>query len=197
MKKMHIILLGINALLILGFGIYFGLKMNYEFIIYVGVIIFFVILIGLTRNKVEYTLSSLIGLTVWSMLHLCGGGIDIGNNERLYDLILIKLSDKLPILRYDQIVHMWGFGISTIVMYSLLRKSLINKLRHRISLGIVLVMSGMGVGAFNEILEFIVDLSVPQSGVGGYINTSLDLCSNFIGSVLATVYINIMYFKTK
>jgi uncharacterized membrane protein YjdF len=121
--------------------------MNYEFIIYVGVIIIFLVLITLTRKKVDYTLGSLVGLTVWAVLHLCGGSIPVGPNERLYDLILIKITNTLPILRYDQVVHMWGFGIAAIVMYSLLRKSLINRAGHSVSLGIVLVMSGLGVGA--------------------------------------------------
>ncbi|MBN2037688.1 MAG: DUF2238 domain-containing protein [Chitinispirillaceae bacterium] len=195
MKKSQVILFCINLLLITGFSIYFLLNLNYEFIIYVGVIIFFLVLIVFTRNKVDYTLSSLIGLTIWSLLHLCGGCISVGENERLYELIIVKLSSTLPILRYDQVVHMWGFGVSTIVMYSLLRKSLVPIIQHKISLGIVLVLSGLGVGAFNEILEFIVELSVPESGVGGYINTALDLCANLIGSLLAVIYINVIYLK--
>ena len=54
---------------------------------------------------------------------------------------------------------------------------------------IVLVMAGLGVGAFNETVEFLVNVVVPESGVGGYLNTSLDLCANSVGAILALVYI--------
>lgn len=60
-------------------------------------------------------------------------------------------------------------------------------------MGIVLVMAGLGIGALNEILEFVVSICVPGSGVGGYINTSLDLCADLIGAILALLYIRIRY----
>ena len=63
------------------------------------------------------------------------------------------------------------------------------------ALGIVLVMAGLGMGALNEILEFVVSISVPQSGVGGFINTSLDLCADLIGAVLGLLYIRLRYLK--
>ncbi|MCP4450132.1 MAG: hypothetical protein GY809_01615 [Planctomycetes bacterium] len=55
----------------------------------------------------------------------------------------------------------------------------------------VLVMAGLGFGAFTEILEFIVMYAVPKAGVGGYTNTSLNLCSNFIGAILAILWIRV------
>jgi len=119
LKKQHAILLLINVALIVGFGSLFLSRLNYEFMIYVGVILFFLCLVGLTINKVDYTPASLIGLTVWSALHLAGGGITIGD-VRLYDVILIRLSETYPVWRYDQLVHIWGFGASTLVAFSLL-----------------------------------------------------------------------------
>mgnify|MGYP003988925833 FL=1 len=50
-------------------------------------------------------------------------------------------------------------------------------------------MAGCGFGALNEVIEFIVGLLDPGAGVGGYINTSIDLCSNLIGAILAVMYI--------
>jgi len=52
-------------------------------------------------------------------------------------------------------------------------------------LSIILVAAGLGVGTVNEIIEFIVSSIVPESNVGGYVNTSLDLISDLIGAVLA------------
>lgn len=192
MKKQHLILLIVNLALILGFGALYIARMNYEFIIYVGVIIFFLILIGLTIRKVDYTLGALVGLTVWSALHLAGGIVPVGEG-RLYDTILIPLSNTLPILRYDQFVHIWGFGASTLVVYCLLSRSVRKPIEHPIALGIVIVMGGLGIGAFNEILEFGVSTAVPESGVGGYVNTSLDLCADLIGAVVGLIYVRVRY----
>lgn len=194
MKKEHIVLLLGNLSLIIGFGVLFLARLNYEFIIYVGVIIFFLCLILASIKKVDYTLGSLIGLTVWSALHLAGGGIIVGEG-RLYDVILIRLSQTYPIWRYDQLVHIWGFGVSTLVMYSLLRPAFARPIHNSISLSIVLVMAGLGMGAFNEILEFAVSVIVPASGVGGYLNTSLDLCADLIGAILGLLYIRIRYLR--
>ena len=109
--------------------------------------------------------------------------------------MLIQLSEKYPVWRYDQLVHIWGFGVSTLVMFSLLSSSLRKPVKNPIALGIVLVMAGLGMGALNEILEFVVSISVPQSGVGGFINTSLDLCADLIGAVLGLLYIRLRYLK--
>ncbi len=78
-------------------------------------------------------------------------------------------------------------------MFSLLTKSLKKPVKNSIALGIVLIMAGLGVGALNEIIEFVVSICIPQSGVGGYINTSLDLCADLIGAILGVFYIHFRY----
>jgi len=192
-KKKHIIiLLLVNLAFIVGFGSLFFARLNYEFMIYVGIIIFLLMLIGISLKKVDYTLGTLVGLTVWSVLHLAGGGIIIGE-DRLYDVMLIPLSGTYPVLRYDQLVHIWGFGVSTLVVYSLLRGSIEKPPKHLGALGFVLVMAGLGLGALNEIVEFIISVFIPQSGVGGYLNTSLDLCADLVGAIFGLLYIRLRY----
>ena len=48
-----------------------------------------------------------------------------------------------------------------------------------------------GLGALNEIIEFIVTVFVPENNVGGYVNTALDLVFNLIGAVIAAVWIRL------
>lgn len=187
-KKEHLILLAINLALLIGFGISFLTRQNHEFVIYIGVIVFFLGLIGTTRNKVSYSFSALVGLTIWSALHMAGGGIQIGDGV-LYDLILIPLSQSWPVFRYDQLVHIWGFGAATVIMFDVLKTTAADPRKHPVAAGIILVFAGLGVGALNEIVEFMVTLAIPNSGVGGYINTSLDLCADLIGVLLALLYI--------
>lgn len=194
MKKYHFILLALNLALCAGFGVVFLARRNYEFVIYVGVILVFMAMIGATIRKVDYTPGTLVGLTIWAALHLAGGGVSVGEG-RLYDVMLITLSDAYPIWRYDQLVHIWGFGASTLVAWSLLSGALRDPRAHPVALGVVLVMAGLGMGALNEILEFLVTLCVPESGVGGYMNTSLDLCADLIGALLGLAYIRVGYLR--
>lgn len=185
----HYVLALINLALMLGFGSLFLGRLNYEFVIYVAVIAVLLTVVTATFTRIDYSLPTLIGLTIWSGMHLAGGGLQIGDG-RLYDVILFPMSQSLPIFRYDQLVHMFGFGTCTLLSYDLLKKSLSDFVANPIALRIVLVMAGVGFGALNEVVEFLVTLIVPSSGVGGYENTALDLCSNLIGALLALPIVN-------
>ncbi|MGD0078922.1 MAG: hypothetical protein ABSB91_09915, partial [Sedimentisphaerales bacterium] len=66
-----------------------------------------------------------------------------------------------------------------------------------IALSVVVMMAGLGVGAFNEIVEALVAAIVPQAGVGGYVNTALDLISDLIGAILAMAFIKLRYLHNK
>lgn len=193
-KSGHIVLLVINIALLIAFGTSFLLKRNYEFMIYVGAIIVCLALIFVSFFRTTYSYATLTGLTIWSLMHMAGGAFYI-NGVRLYDLILLPLSQTYPILRYDQLVHTFGFAAATLTMFDLLRPLLKENLQHFIALSIVVVMAGLGVGAFNEIIEALVAATIPQSGVGGYVNTALDLIADFIGAILAFAFIKLRYLK--
>jgi hypothetical protein len=194
-KPVHIILLIINICLLIVFGTSFLLKKNYEFMIYAGVIVLCLAVICVSFFKISYSTATLLGLTIWSLMHLAGGRVYI-NGVRLYDIVLVPLSQTYPILRYDQVVHTFGFAAATLTMFDLLRPLLKENLQGYISLSVVIVMAGLGVGAFNEIVEAIVAAAVPQSGVGGYVNTALDLIADFIGAILAIIYIRLRFLKS-
>jgi len=191
-KKKHLILLAINIISVIIFGTISLKGRNYEFVIYTGTIIFFIGVIAATYFRVPYTDASLFGLTIWAVLHMAGGTVYL-NGTKLYRLMLLPLSENYPILRFDQAVHIWGFGVATITMYCLLRPLLKDNLNRFVALSIVLVMAGLGLGAFNEIMEFIITQIVAETGVGGYLNTSLDLVSNLIGAILGMFYIRYRY----
>lgn len=158
---------------------------------YIGVIIVIAILILATNKKMNYPNSVLWGMTIWGILHMAGGGYILKSGRVLYSLILIPLSEEYGIFRYDQFVHIVGFGIATLLMYFLLRPSLNGNTKNKKSLAFILIMTGLGVGALNEIIEFIATVLAPQTGVGGYVNTSLDLVSDLIGAIIAVIYIKL------
>ena len=186
-QKHHYPILAVQILSLAGFSWWFLRLQNYEFLLYVGVILFFLILIIATIDQTRFSNTVLWGLTLWALMHMAGGGIPVGDG-RLYDLILWPISEDYPIFRYDQLVHIVGFGVATLAMYELL-KPLLKPLKGWTALSIVVVMAGLGVGALNEILEFSATVLVPETGVGGYVNTSLDLVADLVGAVVALVWI--------
>jgi uncharacterized membrane protein YjdF len=189
-RKGQLPILIFNLLAIAFFSYRFLKLANYEFIIYIGVIVFFLIVIAATNSRIYYPNLLLWGLTLWAFMHMSGGGIRFGDGC-LYDIILIPISSKYPILRYDQVVHTVGFAVATAVMFYLLKPILKPGLDKFTALSIVVVMAGLGVGALNEIIECLVSAIVSESGVGGYVNTSLDLIADLIGAILAMVILRI------
>ncbi|MEA2112574.1 MAG: DUF2238 domain-containing protein [Patescibacteria group bacterium] len=188
LKKYKLLLL-INIILLVLFSFLFISRKNFEFLIYVGIIIFIMAVIWLTKNKVNYPPIVLWGLTIWAFLHMTGGGIYI-SGKKVYELMLFPLiGEPYNILKYDQFVHFFGFGIATILMFYLIKPFLTKDRVGKVALSIVIIMAGLGVGAFNEIVEFITTVIVPESGVGGYENTALDLVFNLLGAMVAMFYI--------
>lgn len=185
-ERKHYILAAIVGIVTLAFAVKFLLNANHEFLIYVVVVFAVGGLIAATHKLVRYPFACIVGLAVWAVLHLAGGGIRVGGDV-LYGLILIPISETYSILRYDQVVHAFGFGVSTLIIYHLLGNLLSTKDMKRFSVGLIVVMAGVGLGALNENIEFLLTIFLPQTGVGGYINTSLDLCSNITGAVIAYV----------
>jgi putative membrane protein len=189
-RKGQLPILIFNLLVLTVFSFHFISKKNHEFILYIGVIIFFLGVFILTNSRVYFPNVLFWGLSIWALMHLAGGAIYI-NGDKLYELILIPLSENHPVFRYDQLVHIIGFAIATIVMFYVLKPLLRENLNGWIALSIVVVAAGLGVGAFNEIVEFMATVLVPETGVGGYLNTSLDLVADFIGALVAIIIIRI------
>lgn len=192
LKKGQLLILLTNLIALLFFIVVFIKRENYEFMIYIGVIIFFLLLIFFTNKKVNYPNSVLWGLTVWSILHMIGGGIYVGG-KKIYEFMIFNLvGEPYHIFKYDQFVHVVGFYVATLVMYYLLKPLLKEGVRKWTALSIVVVMAGLGAGALNEIIEFSATVILPETGVGGYTNTALDLVADLIGAIIAIIQIRLL-----
>ena len=191
LKRGQFSILLVNALALVAFSALYMSRQNYEFLIYVGVIIFFLLLILLTNERVNFPNNVLWGLTTWSLLHMSGGGLYFGGTK-LYSIMLLPLvGEPYYIFKYDQFVHIVGFGVATLAMFYLLKPLLHEDIRTWTALSIVVVMAGLGVGALNEIIEFLATVLVPETGVGGYENTSLDLVADLVGAIGALIYLRV------
>ncbi len=195
-KKRELPILLVNLAYILSFGLVSVWRLNYEFMIYVGVVVLFLCLIAATQRRVGFSRTVLWGLTAWGFMHLAGGTVYVGG-ARLYELILFPLLPAQGILRYDQFVHAFGFGAATLVAYHLLRPRLRERPVGWGTLSVLIVLMGMGLGALNEVIEFGVVLVAPEAGVGGYLNTALDLVFNMLGAVMAVCWINVQRRRQK
>ncbi|WP_295314257.1 DUF2238 domain-containing protein [Roseobacter sp.] len=171
------------------FTIWFLSIGNYEFIIYVVTMLALVLLVGASLGKAAYPPSMLWALSFWGLAHMAGGGVPVGDAV-LYNLELIPLisTDRLFILKYDQLVHAYGFAIAAWVLHHLLVRHF-PATRGTCTALVYPALASMGLGAVNEIIEFSAVLAVPDTNVGGYINTALDLCFNALGACIAVAFI--------
>lgn len=166
---------------------------NREFVFYIVVMVLLAAVVAFVHVRVRLTLGQLWCLGAWGCAHMAGGLLPLpagwpynGDQAVLYSLWLIP-----GLLKYDQIVHAFGFGVTTWICWHALSSSLRARdgARPRPSFGLLTlcVAAGMGFGALNEVVEFIAVLSIPNTNVGGYENTGWDLVSNLAGSVIAAL----------
>lgn len=158
---------------------------NYEFVIYAGVLLPFVGLIHATDKRFNYNNLALWGFALWALLHMLGGLLVL-KGVRLYDWMpYVIVGEPYNILKYDQILHVYFYIIAAILLGSVV-SDVVRKNANRWTISIIIVLAACGIGAINEILEFLPVVFFNSPGPGGYINTSIDIITNLIGSVIGT-----------
>jgi len=191
LKRGQILLILFNLLYIVPFTIYYALIRDYEFLSYILVLVIIAVIVGLTLKKSKLDYLALGGLSIWGLLHLAGGGIRI-NNHSLYSTKLIEIINKTDIsshffiLKMDQLIHFYGFLVTAIVIYQLIYHRY-NKKASPYLLVFLAWIGSMGLGALNEVIEFIAFLSLSQTGVGDVYNTGFDLIFNMFGAFIGSL----------
>jgi hypothetical protein len=185
MKKGLKSLVTITLIVLIGFLIKAILAKNYEFIGYWIVLVLLFLLVIKSDNKFNFPLIGLWFFSIWSMLHMAGGLIKI-NSVRLYDFILFNIiGDPYFILRYDQVIHAYCYFAISILIYFAMK----NYTKDKKALIIFSILSTLGIGLLNEVIEFgMVIFANAAEAVGGYYNTALDLVFNLIGAVIGSIY---------
>jgi putative membrane protein len=152
---------------------------NYEFLLYSCVVLAAAVFVLFLHRTYRFSSGELWGLTLWGLLHMAGGNVRVGEGV-LYEVQLLP-----GVLRFDQFVHAFGFGVSTLVCFRVLSHFLRPNVDRWWPLAVLTLLMGSGLGAMNEIVEFVAVLTMPETGVGGYDNTMWDLVFNLIGGVVA------------
>ncbi len=173
---------------------------NGEFAFYLVVMLLLAAAVMAVHARVHLSRGVLWGLSLWGLAHMAGGLVPIpegwpinGDIRVLYSLWLIP-----DVLKYDQIVHAYGFGVTTWLCWEGLRKIIagqrqepVGRIRPTPGMLVLVAAAGMGFGAMNEVVEFIATLTMPETNVGGYVNTGWDLVSNLAGCTLAALFIRL------
>ena len=191
LERGHWFILLFTLAYVLAYTIFYISIKNFEFLWYIFVLVFFFALIFFTLKKTKFDYLILWGLSIWGLLHLSGGGL-IVNGDVLYNLQLINLFNvgDTSVLKFDQFVHVFGFFITALVAFHLLKEQIKGKPNWTL-VYIASALISMGLGVVNETVEFIATISIEQVNVGGYYNTSLDLIANAVGSFLAIFFMRL------
>lgn len=172
---------------------------NGEFVFYIVVMLVLVGVVVLVHRRVTLTSGLLWALSVWGLLHMAGGLMPLpegwpydGEHAVLYSWWLVPGR-----LKYDQMVHAYGFGVTTLVCWHVLHSCLRDLQGRRpaptVGLLLLCVAAGCGFGAMNEVVEFAATLMLPSTNVGGYENTGWDLVANLAGSVMAALMVRLRH----
>lgn len=160
-------------------------KGNVEFIYYTALMLLSIAIIMIVHRRMHFYPIVLMSLSALGLLHLLGGNVWV-DTVRLYDYYFVS-----GIFRYDNFVHMVGSAIMVMLAHALLTPILDDKFEVRQGYFILLlVLVGMGLGAINELVEFVAVLVLDVGEqVGDYTNTLLDLVFNTMGSAAMAIFL--------
>lgn len=170
---------------------------NREFLFYLGVMAVLVTAVWAVDRSVALSAGALWALSLWGLAHMIGGlvpapagwPVAVDGQAVVYSMWLIPER-----IKYDHLVHAWGFGTTTWVCWQGLCAALQRRGVEAVPTGGLLVLvaaAGLGFGALNEVIEFAATLLVPDTNVGGYRNTGWDLVANAVGALVAVLLIRL------
>ena len=160
---------------------------NYEFLLYAITVAILIVILYKTDQYFKYKQLGLWLFNIWLILHILGG-LASYQGVRFYDLILLDLvGDPYNIFKYDQLVHFYCYIVMSILMWSVIHKNM-KQDASNIVICVITILAASSLGAVNEIIEFLAFMMLGIEGVGGYINTAIDLVANLLGTILGTIY---------
>jgi len=159
---------------------------NSEFIVYLSLLILLGWVILKIHQRVKFPQLLLWLLSIWGLVHMMGGMFVMPSTQDvLYNYWLLP-----GLLRYDQLVHAFGFGISTYACWLCLKAIQPKATPTGGPLSLIL-FAGLGLGALNETIEFSLTLILPKTNVGSFNNLGWDLIFNLVGGLIALAFIRI------
>jgi hypothetical protein len=150
---------------------------------YLTVVLVCTAVVALVDRSVGFGSGALWLLVLTGTLHLSGGLVRVGDGV-LYGWWLLP-----GVLRYDQAVHFVGSVAATVTAWQLLGTWLTAATPARTQ-AYCAAIAGLGKGAVNEVVEFLVAVRAPgRTYVGGFENTGWDLVFDLLGVTAAAVFL--------
>lgn len=182
------LLLGINAISVLGFGSYYVSAGNAEFVAYAVSIVVVIGFLYATLAFTRFPTYLLAGVTGWAFLHMMGGSVPTPDGV-LYAWKIYPFFDgggDFYILKMDQVIHAYLYGVVALMFLHIIRE-VVGVQGHRLLMAFIAAFAAAGFSILNEVIEFWAAMNVPGNGVGGYENTVLDLIFNLSGALVAVL----------
>jgi hypothetical protein len=144
---------------------------------YLQVVAVLVVLAALADRTAHFSQKMVAALTSVAIVHLIGGLMTpIGDAPTFYETWLIP-----DVLKFDQLAHLYGSAVLTVACAHFARGAS--------GLPVVAALMACGLGAINELVEFLFGLDNPNFHAGGLQNTGWDLAFNLAGAVIAGTWI--------
>ena len=179
--------LGFTATYMVAAGIGVAFTGDREFLIYLAVVMVSTAVLVALHLRIGFSPAVIGGLSLLGGLHMAGGlvrppeGWPVDGRRVLYNLWLVP--DRL---KFDQVVHFYGSAVATWACWQGLRAG--TGLSRPTAGPIALcTLAGTGLGAVNEVTEFLTTRVVFDTNVGGFENTGWDLVCNLAGATLAGI----------
>lgn len=118
-------------------------------------------LVAVTYTHFRLRPLTLWGLSLWGVAHMAGGLLSVGG------VVLYHFDLILSMLRFDQVVHAFGFGFAAAACWDVLGEVITQD--RPAARSVLALLGGLGFGAINEAIEFLVTRIDPSSNVGGFV----------------------------
>lgn len=193
MRRGYLALIVFNLLYIAGFAVYYIAKQNYEFMLYIAVLVILFALVCFVQGRVKFSYTILWMLSVWGLLHMMGGGVHVPSGDVLYRWVPVELYNahddrgEFVILKFDQILHFYIYFVVSFVFMHLLSRFVVKREPNKY-LALFVILASMGASVINELIEFGAVVFLGKTGVGGYYNTALDLLFNTLGALIGGIF---------
>ncbi len=175
-----------TAAYVVGFGAMFLVQGNYEFLWYIATMIAIILLVACTLRTSQLSNAVMWLLSLWGLMHVLGGGLVIGDHVLYAQVVYpFQVDGDFTFLKYDQLVHFFGFGVAAIALAEIFTRKAPTVGRFgRIWFP---ALASLGLSVINEVIEFAAVLAMSETGVGGFYNVSLDLVANTCGAFAGAI----------
>jgi hypothetical protein len=154
---------------------------------YLAVVTLLVVAVCRLERRFRLGAGVLWALSFWGLAHMAGGIVPLVGGRVLYGAWVVP-----HLVRYDQAVHAFGFGYATFACGTVLRAWLPTGPPSGYSAygpAVFAALAALGIGALNEVVEFLATLVLDETHVGGFENTGWDLIFNLGGASVAGAWL--------